>query len=187
MLDRITFFIAKQIYGQDCDSPKKLKNIINNFTKKNKRADQAMQIIDEAMPAFYGVILDAENGDKSLRSHLIHKSTSGESTTCSFTIHTAPEKRVIRFDSEIKGYPLIGSAWKLSQYIPFISLNLLGVYLGHDNAISLDECMPMWSNNLKCFSEHIDESENGPKFSILTMNPSGTEIITKHLKQSVLL
>ena len=186
LLDRITFFITKQIYNQNCDRPNKIKNVLNNFIEKDGRASRSIQIVDEATPAFYGFIVDTENGVKSLRSHLIHKSTSGESTTCVFTIHSASENRVIRFDYEIKGYPIMGSAWELSKYIPFVALNLLGIYVGYDIAISLHECMPIWNNNLKCFSQFIDESASGPTFSIIKMHPSGVEIKTRHLKQSVL-
>lgn len=186
LLDRITFFITKQIYNQNCDKPNKIKNALNNFIKKDGRASQAIQIIEEAMPSFWGLIVDTENGAKSLRSHLIHKSTSGENTTCAFTIHSAPENKVIRFDYEVKGYPIIGSAWELSKYIPFISLNLLGIYVGHDIGIALNECIPIWQNNLKCFSQFIDASASGPTFSIIKMHPSGIEINTRHLKQGVL-
>jgi len=186
LLDRITFFIAKQIYNQNCDRLTRIKNVLNNFIEKDGRASRSIQIIDESMPTFYGLIVDTENGGKSLRSHLIHKSTGGESTTCAFTIHSAPENNVIRFDYEIKGYPIIGSAWELSKYIPFISLNLIGIYVGYDIAITLNECIPIWENNLKCFSRFIDESANGPTFSIIKMNPSGIEINKRHLKQSVL-
>jgi hypothetical protein len=186
LLDRITFFITKQIYNQNCDKPNKIKNVLNNFIKKDGRARQTIQIIEEAMPSFWGLIVDTENGAKSLRSHLIHKSTSGENTTCAFTIHSTPENKVVRFDYEVKGYPIIGSTWGLSKYIPFMSLNLLGIYVGHDIGIALNECIPIWENSLKCFSQFIDASASGPTFSIIKMHPSGVEINTRRLKQSVL-
>jgi len=187
LLDRITFFIAKQIYDQDCDKPNKIKNVLNNnFVKNDERASRAIKIIDEAMPLFCGLIVDKESGVKSLRSHLIHKSTSGESTTCVFTIHSAPGNKVVRFDYEIMSYPIMGSAWELSKYIPFISLNLLSIYVGYDVTITSNECTPIWVYNLKCFSHFIDKSASGPRFSIIKMLPSGVEINTKHLKPSIL-
>jgi len=185
LLDRITFFIARQIYNQDCDRPNKLKNVLLDFIKKDMRANQAIKILDETMSTFCGLIIDSDT-DKSLRSHLIHKSTSGESTTCAFTIHTAPENTVIRFDYEIKAYPLMGSAWLLSSYIPYFALNILAVYIGHDNILRLDDCKPIWENNLICFSQNIDHSGCGPKLSIAKMHPSGFELISKNLKPSVL-
>ena len=186
LLDRITFFIARQIYNQNCDKLNKIKNVLNGFSGKDARASRAIQVIDETMPIFYGLIVDGQNGAKSLRSHLIHKSTSGENTTCAFTIHSASGNDAVRFDYEISGYPIIGSAWELSKYIPFTALNLLGIYLEHDIGISVDECTPIWRNTLKCFSHFIDTSECGPKFSTIRMHPSGLEISTRHLRQSVL-
>lgn len=148
--------------------------------------NRATQVIDETMPSLYGLIIDAENGDKSLRSHLIHKSTSSENSTCAFTIHSAPGNKVIRFDFEIKGKPIIGSSWHLSKYVTFIALNLIGIYLGFDSGVILDECAPIWKNELKCFTQFIDESASGPEFSIIKMHPSGLELSTRHLKESVL-
>ncbi len=186
LLDRISFFIAKQIYNQDCDKPNKLKNVLENFIQKDSKARQAIEIIDEAMPVFIGLVIDSENGQKSLRSHLIHKSTSGENTTCAFTIHSAPNDQVIRFDHEINGFPLIGSAWLISKYIIYFSINLLGIYLEIDFVLPIDECTPRWDNNLKCFSRFIDETNIGPPFSMIKMNPSGVNIFKRHLRPEVL-
>lgn len=36
LLDRITFFVAKQNYNQACDKPTKLKNVLINFKKKTE-------------------------------------------------------------------------------------------------------------------------------------------------------
>jgi len=185
LLDRITFFISKQIYNQDCDKPNKIINVLNNFVKNDNRASQAIQIVDDSMPAFLGLIIDNDN-EKSLRSHLIHKSTIGENTTCVFTIHSAPGNKVLRFDYEVKGYPIIGSSWELSKFIPFYSLNLLGIYIGCDKTIALHDCIPIWKNNLIHFSNLIDETESGPKFSTVKMNPSGFEVNTSFLKPSIL-
>jgi len=186
LLDRITFFITKQIYNQSCDKPTKMRNVLSNFIKKDVRARRAIQVIDEAMPSLCGLLVDNEDGAKSLRSHLIHKSTSGENSTCAFTIHSAPGNKAIRFDFEIRGTPIIGSAWKLSKYIPFMALNLLGIYLSLDAGVPRDECVPVWKNELKCFTEFIDGSACGPKFTMMKMYPSGVEINTRHLKESVL-
>jgi hypothetical protein len=186
LLDRITFFITKQIYNQVCDKPTKMRNVLNNFMKKDERVSRALQVIGEAMPSLYGLIIDTESGEKSLRSHLIHKSTSGENSTCTFTIHSAPGNKAIRFDFEVKGNPIIGSAWKLSKYVPFLALNLLGIYLNLEDGVTLDQCTPIWKNELKCFTQLIDESESGPEFTMMKMNPSGIEINTRHLKEGVL-
>ena len=185
LLDRTTFFIAKQIYNQDCDRPNKLKNVLENFCEKDHRATSAIILLDETIPKFSGLIIDSEKG-KSLRSHLIHKSTSGENTTCAFTIHTSPQSQVIRFDHEIKTYPLIGSAWVLSNYVPYFVINSLAIYLNFKVGITLDECRPLWKNQLVCFSQQIDPSGNGPKFSIVKMHPSGFEIISRNLNPSIL-
>ena len=163
-----------------------MKNVLENFTKKDIRAALAIQVIEKTMPSLYGLIIDAEDGEKSLRSHLIHKSTSGENSTCTFTIHSAPKNKVIRFDFEIKGRPIIGSSWVLSKYITFIGLNLLGIFLDFENVLSLDECTPLWNNKLKCFTRLIAKSKKGLNFSMIKTHPSGVEIFTRTLNKSVL-
>lgn len=186
LLDRLTFYLAKQFYNQDCSRLNKLRNVLDNFKQKDPRVQQALSIVDESLPHFSGLLIDTEDNVKSLRSGLIHKSTTWETTTCVFTFHSLPDGRAIRFDYEIQQYPLIGSAWLLSKYVPFFALNILGIYMGAEYLLPLKECEPIWENRLSHFSYYLDPTSSGPRFSIVKMNPSGADIITKLLKPSVL-
>lgn len=186
ILDRLTFYISKQVYNQDCSRFDKLSNVLGDFLKKDKRAKTAIDLIEDSTSFFKGLLIDGENYKKSLRSRLIHKSTIGESLTCVFTIHTLPDGRVIRFDYEVLEYPLFGSTWILTKYIAYFCLNIIGLYLNHDKRIDIKECEPIWENKFAHFSSFIENKHKGIEFSIINMNPSGFELITRKLNLRVL-
>ena len=186
LLDRLTFYLAKQNYNQDCDKFNKLRNVLANIGKKDERAQSALKIIDESLPSIRGLLIDSEDGKKSLRSTLIHKSTTVENTSCDFTIHALSGGGQIRFDSEIMQFPLMGSAWSLTKYVPFLTLNLLGIYLEHATTLPLYQCNPTWENPFVHFSGHIDPDRKGQIISLVKMHPSGFEIISEqHLQPDV--
>jgi hypothetical protein len=186
LLDRLTFFLANQIYGQDCDRFNKLVKILENFKQKDPRAVAALTVIGECFAAMKGLLVDSDDGKKSLRSDLIHKSTAGERTRYAFVLHFLSKKQIIRFDYEVEGYPLIGSAWTLSKYVPYLVLNCLGIYLHRPSLLAMTECEPTWKNRFVHFSKFVDSTSAGPEFSAAKMNPSGFEIMTTRLKPSVL-
>ncbi len=185
LLDRITFYLSKQVYNQDCDVFNKLSNVLKNFEHRDSRIPYALKLINESLPAFQGLLIDANNGRKSLRSRLIHKSTTGESTTCAFTIHTLSDGSIIRFDYELMEYPLVANAFTLTKYVSYFTLNIIGKYLEYNKNLKLEDCNPTWENRLIHFSSFVDPTSTGPKFSIVKMNPSGFSLKTNNLKQNI--
>jgi len=185
LLDRITFYISKQQYNQDCDTFNKLKNVLENSVKRDLMVQQLIELIDKTTPIFSGLLIDSNN-KKSLRSDLIHKSTIGERSSSGFGINIISEHKVIRFDHEIKKYPLMGSAWLLTKYITFFTLNVLSLVLEYNKKILIEDCEPTWKNNFIHFSSFLDPSLQGPRLSIIKLTASGFEIKTRNLKPNVL-
>lgn len=89
-LDRLTFAIAKQTYGQECEKFDKLTNILRNYEKTDKRAEHAKTIVDLALPEVQGILVDGKDGKTWLRSLLAHSRSTGESLTHAFIIHRLP-------------------------------------------------------------------------------------------------
>ncbi len=185
LLDRLTFLICKQIYNQDCDKFNKIIKCLKNSVKSDKKVERTLEIIEQCFDSFEGLLFD-KNNEKSLRSSLIHKSTISENTICAFTFHCLSNSEIIRFDYEIKEYPLFGSTWNITKYISFLTLNLLGIYLDISDTVSFDQCNPLWENKFIHFSKYIKNDENSINLSIVKMNPSGFEIQTEKLDKSVL-
>jgi hypothetical protein len=172
-LDRISFFIAKQVYRQDCDKFTKLGRVLSNFEKKDTKAKRLIEIISEASKIFEGVVINSLSGQKSLRSHLIHKSTAAENSTVSFTLYCLPNQRRLAFDCILNGYPLFGTAKRLCEGLSFLVLNALSIYVGGNKILPIENCKMAWENNMVDFQEFQTNDENGKRFSLWATSPSG--------------
>jgi hypothetical protein len=114
-LDRLTFAIAKQTYGQECEKFDKLAKVLGNYEKKEKRAEHAINVIGLALPAFQGVLIDGKDGKTGLRSLLAHSRSTGESLTHVFTVHRSADGKVLRFDLELERNGVLNTSWMLNQ------------------------------------------------------------------------
>ena len=184
-LDRLSFFVACRVYNQpNSDKFSKLKNVLENFIKKDERATKAIEIINESLPVLSGLIVDSPD-TQALRSALIHRRSIGEITSVGFTVHGLPDGRLLYFDCELQNRPVIGSAEKLFKYVVYVNLNLLGIYAGLSGSVSLNDCSPSWTHNIVHYTQLIDQTERGPRFSIVKAFPDGIKILTHHLKPEV--
>lgn len=185
-IDKLTFCIATRIYGQKCDKFQKLINILSNFNKKDKKAAKTTETLNFILPKVKGILINSDDGKTSLRSLLAHRRSFGESITGSFTIHHGDGNRVLRFDHEVCGYPLIGTSWRLNQLISFIILKIVGIYSDYENTITLKDCNPAWKKRFIPLSKYIDDSDKGLKITIPILTHSGVKINNRCLKREVL-
>ncbi len=193
LLDRLTFYICKQIYKQDCDKFNKLSNVIKGNSKEGEnRKEKALKVIKETALNIEGLLIDKnKNTQKSLRSSLMHRQTMGEMTRSTFVLSSPQNNRYFVFDHEIEsnsglGYPVIGSIWNLSKYLTYLTLNLISVYLKFNEDLPLEKCNPLWENPYVHLSQYISNSPNDPKISVIKMNPSGFDIISFYCKHEIL-
>lgn len=184
MLDRLTFFVCKQIFNQSCDRFPKFKNCILNSKKDNKTQD-IINILDECTPNFIGILID-NNNQRSLRSLLIHKSTIIENTQCVFTIHYQASDKIFVFDYNILNYPLFGSTWNITKYLVFTVLRILSICFEIKNDIIADQCEPLWNNIFIDYNEFLTNDNDAFDLSVGKMNPSGVEIKTIKIDKSFL-
>ncbi len=185
-LDRVAFFISKQIYDQDCDKYPKLANVLGNFIINDCRASKFVKIITNANPIFEGILLDLPSGEKSLRSHLIHKSTASENAIAQFTLHCiAPQKR-IAFDSILDNYALFKSSQNLGKGLAFVILNALSLYIGIDEVIPLKKFGLKWKSRMVDYREYLNDSHSTIKFTIFNTTPSGFLLSPVSLSSEIL-
>ena len=183
LLDRLTFFVCRQIYNQSCDRFSKFKIFIENSVKKNEATIKISNILDQCMPEFYGILID-DNNHRSLRSQLIHKSTILENTQCVFTIHKISNDKIYLFDYSINKYPLFGSTWSITRYLVYTVLSILSICLNLTFEISVDGSEPSWSNVFIDYNKYLTDTEDSLEISIGKMNPSGFEIKTIKIDKS---
>ncbi len=190
-LDRLTAYVAPVHKQQNCDKFSKLRNVLHNDAQKDNRAQHALNIIDVVLPIFQGILLDTDM-TKALRSALIHRCSLGELTITGFTFHRLPDERLLLFDQEIRYgvkhpvFPLIHSAWLLCQYVPFVILNILAIYLEQHAQLTLEACAPLWQNRCVVFSQFITPENSGIRFTVIKVLPGRFTLITETLSPDVL-
>lgn len=181
-LDRLTFAIAKQTYGQDCEKFDKLTNILKNYSKREKRAELSINVLEATMSDFQGILVDGKDGRTGLRSLLAHSRSTGESLTHVFTVHRSARNQVLRFDLELDRIGVLNTAHMLNRTVAFVVLNLIALFTGYGKTTTLRACEPRWSPRCVCLSAFIDETAQGPRFSTLRMNACCFEILTHHVR-----
>ena len=184
-LDRVAFFTAKQIHNQDCDKYTKLANVLVNFQKKDSRALRLIEIINAANPVFEGILFDDCNGKKSLRSHLIHKSTAAENARSLFTLHCINPGKRIAFDSIIVDCAIFKTSEILGQGLAFVTLNTLSLYLGLNRTLIFDDFELRWRTSMVDYRNYLSERPNADKFTIFNTNPSGCSLSPVQLSPEI--
>ncbi len=191
LLDRLTFYVSKQIYKQDCDVFNKLSNVIEGNSKEGeKRREKALKLIKETILNIEGLLID-KNNQKSLRSSLMHRQTMGEMIRSTFVLSFLPNNRYFVFDHEIESnnglsYPVIVSILNLSKYLTYLTLNLISVYLEYKEDLLLEKCNPLWENPYVHLSQYLSNSPTDLKISVIKMNPSGFNIRSFYCRPEIL-
>lgn len=184
-LDRLTFAVAKQTYGQKCEKFDKFANVLANYEKKDRRAAQARTLVEQILPDVQGILIDGKDGKTGLRSLLAHSRSTGESLTHVFTIHHVANGSILRFDLELNRIGVLSTAWMLNRLIPFVVLNLVALYSEFNRTLRLNACEPTWQPQCIRLSSFIDSTGTGPRFTTMKTNACGIEIITHHVKEEL--
>lgn len=184
-LDRIAFFTSKQIYSQDCDKYPKLANVLSNFKKRDDKTSILLDILAEINPCFEGVLYDPPSGEKSLRSHVIHKSTASENAIALFTLHCIAPQRRIAFDSIIGDYPLIQTTCALGQALAFVILNTLSIFLGTGRILSLEDFKLKWNPVMVDYRRYMSDGQNTQNFTVWNTTPSGCRLSPVSLRPEI--
>lgn len=185
-LDRIAFFTARQIYGQNCDKYPKLAKVLGNFKKQDAKASRLIDIIDTANPNFEGILFDSLSGKKSLRSHVIHKSTASENAIALFTLHCLGPSKRIAFDSIIGDFPLFQTTHILGQALAFVILNVLSLYVGLGQTLSFEAFRLKWEPVMVDYRDYLSDSQSAQRFTVWNTTPSGCRLSPVPLRPEIM-
>lgn len=153
-LDRLTWFIARQ-FGQQCQSFRKLRGILDDFEKKNPLARDLKPIISRFDSWASGLLFKGFEKDTSLRDLLAHQESVSEMVTNCFGITYISEDSALLFDCELKGkYPIFLRARELAQYLSFVVLNTLSAYIGRP-VLPFEDYTSLWKEKTVVFSSYI--------------------------------
>jgi hypothetical protein len=180
-LDRITWFVVAR-HGQRSEQFSNLRRTLGFFSQRDDRVRQMISVLDEVGP--FGGLLTDDGGTKALRSVVAHQRSLPEGREIAFTIHFLPDGRRLIFDLEALGRPLFATAQRLTTDVPFIMLNSVAIYMGQPT-LPRSEFRVTWANPTAVFSQHIDASGRGPRFTVASVYPSGFTLKTRHVLPSV--
>ncbi len=185
-LDRLTWFVTWNFKGQNCDSFRRLGNVLENFQHKSHLAKNLLGLVRQVSPWTTRLLSSIERDD-SLRDFVAHKGATTEKMTSCFGITFLDNQRAILFDCELDPFPLFKTSFEAVQYLSFTVLNTLAASIGHE-LLPLAEYECKWRPKTAVFSEFVvSEPENSP----LTQNhltvikhthPDGFVIHTRNVK-----
>lgn len=185
-LDRMTTFLATK-YHQKTDKINKLLPVLANFEHNDIEAKKTLEVLRRAIPLIQGLLINAPDNSTSLRSSLAHRNSHTDLVNTYFTIHRT-ESKILRFDQEFNGYPMLISSNKLIQYVSYIILNTVNFYLGKRTHLNISECKPTW--NARCIhaTEYISNNpEDSIAFTFPMLTPTSVKLNTLFLHKSVFI
>lgn len=196
-LERMAMFVSGNVIGHETN--------FYNFrgalaASDSARAARLTAIMDAYLPEIAGVLVTAgPGGAKNLRNWLAHQSSIPELTQRAMTFHLLADGRILRFDHEIMGFPMIKTAHRI---IPAVA-SLVGemceavfaLDAGGNERPGFGPCLNpprdtfklLWDNPTVHFDEFIDPTGNGPRVSIYKPILGGFRTHTQHLREDVLL
>ena len=159
------------------------------------RAEYLYRAVNECKDSFLNVII-SDGQRKTLRNQLAHQSSIPELSGHSIVIHWLKDGRVLRFDHELYGLPMVATARQLMGAVPYLILKAVGLFLGRsaegailaDWACEIDRSVtkPEWENPLIFYKDFIDLSSSGPRFTVSKCDAGGSSLETRHLREQVL-
>jgi len=173
-----------------------LKDHILENQEDEQRVESIVSLIDEVLPDLTGTLVSDGRG-RSMRNTLTHHSSVPELTDRGITINWLADGKVLAFDLEIEGYPLVGSAHRIIGTFSYFMFNGLRILLTLDKHLknipewnwlkfrSKNIFKPTWPNPLIHFESFIDPSHSGPRVSVVKPQIGGIRAHTQHLREEV--
>lgn len=196
VLERVAKFSCKTLQLPEVRSFFKFKDHIESKSKKDQRIGKIIELLEDLLPELENILISDGQG-KSMRNTLAHHSSASELTGRGMSINWLEDGRLLAFDLEIGGYPLVGTAHKLIGAISHFIFNALRILLSFDDKMLPDsdwswfairprvEFNPTWSNPMIHYESYIDHSKTGPKVSVIWPRFGSIEPHTQHLKPEV--
>ncbi len=159
------------------------------------RAKYLLDVLNECELTLNDIVLSI--GRKTLRNHLAHETPIADLTESHFMIYWLADGRVLRFDHEVYGMPLVASARTLIQTVTYLVMKSVAILLVTsdltlaeekiDVALKLkrDLCEPSWSNPVISWRSYISTNKSHPEFTVVKTNADGFVMKNVYLNPDV--
>lgn len=178
-----------QVYFKDA------RRLLENSMRFDKRAKYLLEVLNECESTLNDIVLSI--GRKTLRNHLAHETPIADLTESHFMIYWLADGRVLRFDHEVYGMPLVASARTLIQTVTYLVMKSVAILLVTpdltlakekiDVALKLkrDLCEPSWSNPVVSWRSYISTNKSHPEFTVVKTNADGFVMKNVYLNPDV--
>lgn len=122
-LDVLTILITKRLLGHQVNFFSKLKNVLEN-SKMSKSSEKIIGLLNDSEWLFESGVLTGE----STRSYVAHFGSLLTMQECCMAISGIEEGKVLIFDLEFrKSIPVMNTASKILEFVPYFVINTLSV------------------------------------------------------------
>ena len=123
-LDALTVLITKKLPGHRTNFFSKLKNALEN-SKTSQSNEKIIGLLNDSKWLFESEVL---MGESSIRSYVAHEGSLLTMQECCLVISGTEEGKVLIFDLEFrKSIPVMNTASKILEFIPYFVINTLSV------------------------------------------------------------
>jgi len=194
LLERISGVIASECNILEKSSFFKLDGLL--CTCSDPRSQKLLNVLRQVKPVLENIVVSIGN-QACLRNVIAHRASSPEIMESGFSLNWYEKDKLLAFDAELQGIPLIGTVVSLARVIPYYVFETLRILMAQGkkgsslrlwadgNAFSEDSFKPSWKNPFIHYSDFIDDSKQGKLVSVVSWDPGGFHTHQDHLKDSV--
>lgn len=172
-----------------------LRNILASNLTAHSAIPKLLVVLDAALPEITGTLVSDGNG-VSLRNAVAHRVSSPEIMEKGISIHLLDDGRLLAFDCELAGYPVVGTIYSLAQIVPYFILSAMKELLAdlpdgpsqqwvRNANFTSSIFKPTWKNPFVHYSKFIDPANAGPRVSLIAFGPGGWHPHQEHLLPDV--
>ena len=173
-----------------------LKKALQNSQASDVRAQYLFQLITECESGLSDTVLSV--GRKTLRNQLAHQNPIPDLSGSNFIIYRLDDNRLLRFDQDVYGLPLLATARNITWIVTYVVLKSVAIILtktaqgalvGHLNKewqVGKVFFEPQWEIGFVGWKDFISKDGKGSTFSVSKCEASGFRIVNHVLNKSVL-
>jgi len=191
-LERLATFVSISLAGKQCN----YYHLQHELSLcPDSRAAVILSIAAKVAPQLADVLVSGSQ--KSLRNRVAHLSSIPELSDRSMLFHLLPSDKILRFDSELAGFPLLKTAHTISGALPYLVAAVCGEMFGQDASgkviagrsdftqVDPARFTPDWMNPTIHFDDFIDPTETGPQIAYIKPGLHEFTIDKRHLRPEI--
>jgi hypothetical protein len=156
-LDCLTWYVSAR-YKQPCQSFRKIKNILENFTHKDDDAKQVLSFVEQSDGWFHGALGRIDKAG-SLRDLVAHNLSLSEGIRACFGVNRITPDGVLLIDCEVSFGPgrpiaIFETTHESQKWLSFLVLNVVATMV-KAKILAAEFYEPVWANRTLSVSDYL--------------------------------